>query len=327
MRAVVFVLMISAALGLPVRSDASEGFTVVEPLDGSSFEWELVTVVVRLRTEGVEGVLVRVGEGETRVPLSEGRRYICLTVTLEYGPNEIVVSTEAGGEVVESERLRVFYRSDVSKEYRVIPPGFRRRPFHLRSREDNCRGCHRMDVTETDLKPVRSVDSLCHRCHGRITAYSNVHGPAAKWDCLRCHDPASSPLRYETPKPDRDLCFRCHEEKRQQWKTRKYFHGPAATGKCSICHNPHGSENIFRLRKPIWDLCVSCHEEKGSGRHVLAGFVFGDAHPTRGRPDPVRYGRELVCSSCHDPHASNSRYLFANDVLSPGSLCRMCHRK
>ncbi|MCL4536836.1 MAG: cytochrome c3 family protein, partial [Nitrospirae bacterium] len=161
----------------------------------------------------------------------------------------------------------------------------------------------------------------------KITEYGYVHGPAARWDCLSCHDKNSKPVKYVTQKPDRDLCFVCHKEQKEEWTPKKYWHGPTATGKCTICHNPHASNNPFWLRKPTWNLCVTCHEERGSGRHVIAGFVFGSTHPTKGRPDPIRPGKELSCASCHNPHASNSKSLFANDGISPGSLCQMCHKK
>jgi len=184
-----------------------------------------------------------------------------------------------------------------------------------------------MKISEKDIKPQRPVDSMCYPCHKKITGYGYVHGPAATWNCLSCHDRNAKPVKYITQKPDRDLCFVCHKEKKEEWMPKKYWHGPTATGKCTICHNPHATNNISWLKKPSWDLCITCHEDRASGRHVVAGFVFGSSHPTKGRPDPLRPGKELSCASCHNPHAANSRALFANDLISPGSLCQMCHKK
>ena len=63
-----------------------------------------------------------------------------------------------------------------------------------------------------------------------------------------------------------------------------------------------------------------------AGGLVLAGFGLGN-HPVTGKPDPSRPGRELSCTSCHNPHSSNLVSLFASESLSLRSLCLMCHKK
>lgn len=302
-------------------------FSIIEPPDKTLFESELMALTVKVNSSEIDAIDIKQDGTTVTIPVKKGSKFICKTLRLKYGPNEIVVSAKAKGEIAESKKIAVFYQSDVSKKHHTHPPVFQRRPFHQKNREGICRECHTMKLAEKYPKPIKPKDSICYQCHKEITAYKNVHGPAARWDCLTCHNKDSRPIKYTTPKPDRRLCFVCHKERKEVWTQKKYWHGPTATGKCTICHNPHASNNIFWLKKPIWNLCVTCHEDKASGRHVIAGFVYGSTHPTKGWPDPARPGRKLSCASCHNPHASNSRFLFANDVLSPNSLCEMCHKK
>jgi predicted CXXCH cytochrome family protein len=125
---------------------------------------------------------------------------------------------------------------------------------------------------------------------------------------------------------DDELCFSCHEDRKEEWEGKKFSHGPTAAGECLECHNPHASDNVFWLKKPIWDLCITCHEDKATGRHVIVGFS-SNTHPMKDRPDPIREGRDLSCSSCHNPHASDSPKLFNFEVSSSFSLCGVCHKK
>lgn len=308
-------------------SSANERFSVVMPADRSIVEWESISVVIKLNKGDFEAITVTKDKTEVfKIPVN-GKQYICKTISLSFGLNEITISASDGGKVLESKKVTVFYRSDMSKKFRIAPPEFRRKPFHKVDNEKACVSCHEMMTSEKDIKPQRPVDSICYPCHKKIAEYGYVHGPAATWNCLSCHDRSSSPVKYITRQPEKDLCFVCHKEKKEEWAPKKYWHGPTTTGDCTICHNPHATNNVSWLKKPAWELCVTCHKEKASGRHVVVGFVFGSSHPTKGRPDPLHPRKELSCASCHNPHASNSRSLFANDEISPNSLCQMCHKK
>ncbi len=312
---------------LPVAATGSpEIFSVVLPADNSMVEGDFVSVVVKVNSGSPDALRVsRNNSDVSNAPVHEGKDYYCRTIALAYGPDEITVSALKGGKIVETKKVTVFHRSDISKEYHINPPEFTNNPFHTGDKRNECGLCHRMELSEKDIKPANPGDSMCYQCHKRITSYSNVHGPAARWACLTCHDKSSSPVAFSTKQPDRDACYTCHQEEKEKWTRKKYFHGPTATGKCTLCHNPHASNNPFWLRKPTWDLCVTCHEDRASGAHVIVGFGSG-THPTKGRPDPLRYGKELTCASCHNPHASNSKALFRNDDDDPYNLCKACHK-
>jgi predicted CXXCH cytochrome family protein len=76
------------------------------------------------------------------------------------------------------------------------------------------------------------------------------------------------------------------------------------------------------LKKPINQLCSGCHPEvvsKTSGHPVAR-------HPVSAPSDPLRPGRPLVCSSCHDPHWSNNVFMLI-EPISSGQLCRRCHAR
>lgn len=94
---------------------------------------------------------------------------------------------------------------------------------------------------------------------------------------------------------------------------------------CASCHNPHTTANKFSLEKPEADLCAACHEGRATGKHVMAGYGFGDNHPVKGKPDPLRKGRDISCTTCHNTHASTERTLPADK--KPVPMCLMCHKK
>ena len=60
---------------------------------------------------------------------------------LNFGPNEIVVSALENGRVVESGKVTVFYRADISKEFRLVPPEFQKSCSHREDSERACMSC------------------------------------------------------------------------------------------------------------------------------------------------------------------------------------------
>jgi len=141
-----------------------------------------------------------------------------------------------------------------------------------------------------------------------------------KREMSRDFDPRTPPIRVYTVK---ETCMKCHDNVLGG----KFKHGPVDAGLCSLCHNPHASPNPAWLRKSSWDLCATCHTSQAMGRHVVAGYVKSSSHPTRGKRDPSRPGKRMSCSSCHEPHSSEARDLFAYNVKTRPALCNVCHRK
>jgi predicted CXXCH cytochrome family protein len=310
-----------------VTQGSAADLTILSPAIGELLEGELVTVVVRINDAAVNGVAVTRNNTENiYLSVQTGKKIACKVLHLTPGANDIQVSALKGTLVTESHRLSLYYLAEPMRE-RISPPGFRKVPFHTENREKACLPCHAMDPAEKDMKPKTPADSVCYQCHKGITAYRNVHGPSARWECLACHARTRTAelRRYITRTPEKDACFSCHSDSKKTWLPKKVMHKPIESGRCTICHNPHASPNFALARKPIWDLCVTCHGDKASGLHVAAGFS-GLSHPTKGKSDPLQPERELSCVSCHDPHTGISRFRFVKDLKDSNELCQACHK-
>lgn len=244
------------------------------------------------------------------------------TVPLEQGVNRVVVKDESGEAelpVLRYVTTGVLVGADVA--------GFGEGTVHRAGVEARCARCHAMDGAKGLARDAPVPDGACGPCHGDVTRREKQHGPVGQGRCLMCHDAEAAPQRYAVAWPMQETCFRCHFDIQGQMMRKAWRHGPAAAGRCTTCHDPHGTENVFWLKKPIFDLCTNCHTEKASGRHVVLGFVYGDGHPLKGRPHPIKPGVELACSSCHNPHAAQVRYLWQFDATVREELCRTCHPK
>lgn len=252
------------------------------------------------RREGVAHCTVPLAPGENRIVVRDGSGAAEVTV-LRY----VTTGTLVGADLA----------------------GFGEGTVHRAEVEARCARCHEMDRAKGLARDAEVPDGACAPCHADVGARPRPHGPVAQRRCLMCHDEAAAPQRYAVAWPIQETCFRCHFDIQGQMLRKAWRHGPAAAGRCTTCHDPHGSENVFWLKKPIFDLCTNCHPEKASGRHVVVGFVYGDGHPLRGRPHPLKPGVELACSGCHNPHAAQARYLWQFDATVREELCRTCHPK
>lgn len=188
-----------------------------------------------------------------------------------------------------------------------------------------CAKCHEPHGSDNAFK-LRGdpVSEVCFRCHDDdIQGRKVVHAPVAAGLCTICHDPHNAENPKNLRAPVYTTCTMCHTDKyRPDVKTP---HPAVVAYGCTQCHDPHASDNEFRLRKPIVKLCTSCHKGYEDGLHVVQ-FPSGGGHPIGGRDDPLRPGRELVCTSCHDPHGTDNPRMWwrASERLA---LCVECHRK
>ncbi len=311
------------------------------PVDRTVMDFDLMGVSISVAQDSADVIIVVVN-GQEQLRIIPDSKFECFSVHLKYGENRIDIKAEKAGHQAGSIGFSVFRRSDLESAYTKPPDGFQKDFFHSKDRVV-CSECHELMPNDADRKPVNLVTfnkavssgdrkavamaSTCYSCHGKITSsYPYVHGPTSVWSCLSCHSSESDP-KYGVVKPDTSICFNCHVEQGKDWRAKKYIHGPVNTGKCAICHSPHASYYPFNLFKPVWDLCVTCHEKNASGRHIIAGYVYGDSHPTKGVPDSIRKGKELTCASCHNPHASDSPRLWALSAGSAFALCQKCHQK
>lgn len=189
-----------------------------------------------------------------------------------------------------------------------------------------CRSCHQPSGQKSKaMMPSGKVDTLCFRCHVNSAAWpkmKHVHGPVGTGDCTVCHNPHGD--RYPSmlwAEGKMELCFACHTDMRAfvNGTSVAYTHGILQGMGCVACHSPHATNNRFQLHKPIKDLCSGCHPAvTGKGNHPITG------HPVQGDRDPRRPGREFDCTSCHNPHGSEYRYMLIGNPLG-NRVCRQCH--
>jgi predicted CXXCH cytochrome family protein len=331
-RSFLSVLILTLAF-CSVAGGGERVMTLHYPPDRTVMEFGLLNVALSVTEEFKGKIVVYVNGLEEKEVLNE-RVMKCFSVHIDPGINEISIAAKDGKREVERHTFSVFRRSDFVRELRKPPKEFKKVFFHM-STWNQCAGCHTMEPTEADKKPLHITGfsgdmpgepaSTCYSCHKAIISYSYVHGPISVWACLSCHEPDATPC-YAVKKPETQTCFKCHVEQQKNWISKKFIHGPVNIGQCSICHNPHASDHPFFLIKHSWDLCVQCHVDSGSGLHVIADVYSKKGHPTRDKPDPVRIGKELNCASCHNPHASDFPNLWAFGVESVFELCKKCHK-
>ena len=84
---------------------------------------------------------------------------------------------------------------------------------------------------------------------------------------------------------------------------------------CTSCHLPGGESALLQ---PLPFLCITCHVERvAKGEHII------NVEP-RSRPFPELplLNGVIICSTCHDPHASTPGQLR----LEKDQICQACHR-
>ncbi len=184
-----------------------------------------------------------------------------------------------------------------------------------------CSPCHDFSSKPHKYELTAQGSELCFTCHDDIRDKffrEYVHGPVAMGFCTVCHSPHGSPFKYQIRLPQGDLCMGCHESMKAK-AAQFVLHKPFADGNCSGCHDPHASDNpSYFLKGRGEQLCRLCHDEETMARHK---------HPVGRPPKFVVPGMRLdaqgnlICLSCHDPHASDS------DRMSPvPGGCGGCHQ-
>lgn len=99
-------------------------------------------------------------------------------------------------------------------------------------------------------KLVVPRQELCQKCHTDKSAAEALreglwlHTPAARGDCLKCHDPHQSDHPYMLLEAPRQICIPCH-------RGPKVMALPAhqKPGECLACHNPHLGKDRRLLTK------------------------------------------------------------------------------
>ena len=86
-----------------------------------------------------------------------------------------------------------------------------------------------------------------------------------------------------------------------------YVHGPVSTNSCNSCHEDDTGNHTYPLKRKGNDGCTFCHSVVGGASHRHAVLSQQDG-----------------CQSCHDPHASQAKFLIKADTVE--HLCARCHQ-
>ncbi|MDH3999200.1 MAG: cytochrome C [Desulfuromonadales bacterium] len=303
---------------------------LVYPEDGTSIRKSNYLIIMAGKNPPVEGLTVAINGVDSDIIDISSTEYrqafgdkLILMPEFDPGPNALVVKSYTQGKLVDRVEAEIFYAvnpwDDTPEQY---PPFV----MHLPENEALCAPCHNMDPSPEEFNNYDPRRNPCNSCHKRMIHRKHVHGPAGVLECATCHDATSRPAKYGIEGSGNSLCLECHDDKYQEFNEQKYIHGPVETGDCLVCHDPHAAEEYSQVRTRINTLCQACHEAFGDGSHVLRG-VGGKIHPVAGKNDPLRMGRELICTSCHDPHAGKAKAYFIADMTSRMGLCQHCHQK
>lgn len=328
--------MLLCLLSLPAMS-----IELLSPKHQSLFYEPYVSVVVDTNdtlTEHIE--IVADGNQSYSLPIIPNKTVYCKKVPLQLGKNHIDVKSYEKKKLILQTSVDVYYTSAVEKAFKYPSKEYTQNFFHTQEKEERCVKCHNMEINETPGVAFEDVtESNCYACHKELGQYKYAHAPSVNWLCTSCHNgktgmknrESAGESKYLFPDPIGKTCLSCHnsnttDKSKIGWEQKRYHHDPAESGRCNRCHNPHSSPNLAHLRKPIWELCVGCHEDKAEGAHVVNTSFVRAKHPTRGVPDPSREGRELSCTSCHNPHASDKPF-FLPDNRGNKMICTMCHKK
>ena len=215
--------------------------------------------------------------------------------------------------------------------------------------DGGCETCHQAVEGKAHPKEKGSIKltakgaELCSSCHESFKG-KHVHAPVKEGECVACHNPHASDAPKLLTSAIPELCVTCHADKAVDGKAVTQ-HEPFAAGDCTTCHVPHAGDGPGLLKAvkaatpapaaqakagatakaaapvaAVNALCFTCHEEEGYATHPVA------RHPTSGKPDASRPGKELSCVSCHDPHQSKHKRLFYRSD-STMAMCVECHGK
>jgi predicted CXXCH cytochrome family protein len=111
------------------------------------------------------------------------------------------------------------------------------------------------------------------------------HGPYAAKQCTACHNQDAGNALVAPPN---QLCGHCHALQLDK----PYIHGPLASGDCLVCHDPHSSPYRPLLVSQSDSFCFQCHD-----RNDISN-------------SPEHANLEETCTTCHDAHMSNRKYLL-----------------
>ena len=270
-------------------------------------------VTAKLEVEGWTSQTIDATDEESHAVMTG---FFMFTTSLEPGNNPYFVrALGADGSVLQSTRINLFYANDYCDD---VPEEIgERKAFHGEAFDEQCSGCHDVELPESALAGGESVEEQCSVCHASFEKQLSSHFPVTAWDCISCHDAGATPQFALHAEKDFDTgaCFECHSGIEEATTSSPHIHYPA-TDRCMSCHDAHSSPNPSLLVDEVYTICASCHEDAATTPHPIVN------HPLRTVHKPSKEPSTIECSSCHLPHASEQPKLL---TTSRKNLCKNCH--
>jgi len=177
-----------------------------------------------------------------------------------------------------------------------------------------CLSCHNPHGGNNKffLKGDKESDT-CFQCHENNKMVKTfLHGPLGIGECASCHNPHSSDNKFQLKLNGNDLCFNCHNDKKDLLK-KSSVHKPFEKS-CLECHDPHNSDTKFHLKAVSEkEQCIACH--KTTNKDVIDNILNA-----KYQHKPVKDDK---CGTCHNPHATDNKKLLLSNIKT---ICFECHK-
>lgn len=177
----------------------------------------------------------------------------------------------------------------------------------------------------------------CAKCHEAIVNEFRPtgHGKAMEFgtgkkamDCGSCHfgdlarHSRTSNIKYvstpnkETPQKANSECMTCHQSEKPMMFWQGSQHEVGAVG-CLNCHAVHkNSTTEYMLAKVTEsETCFGCHTNVRKAMFQRSRHLFRDERATL----------RMECSSCHNPHGSQTEKLISANSIN--DKCYSCHQE
>ncbi len=207
----------------------------------------------------------------------------------------------------------------------LVPPEGAR--LHEPFSNGQCVECHNPHGSDVPGILAGPEKETCFKCHSEIAKQIQEQHPhtAVEQGCVACHQPHMGNLPALLKDEGQALCFRCHDSRPQ--RIYRFVHFPYKEGNCSTCHMPHSGVGNGNLTMETEQLCSLCHPSRHKDfPHPVGVKPSADLDI---RPDnKLNFGPddEVVCTTCHTPHATDIVFLLRVGVTG-GELCYQCHQR
>ncbi len=196
------------------------------------------------------------------------------------------------------------------------------------------------NFSPTDTIPHKENTEIvkkCIDCHGSLVEKQNKHITKTDKGCEDCHKsngnehPKDKTIGFSKQNNLPDLCFSCHEEKKELISSAQFVHQPVKDKKsCTNCHSPHSSDIKKLLITNRKELCLGCHNKTITGNSKSISNIDKLMKTSKVKHPPFEDCEKV----CHNPHASQD-YRLLNIAFPVGNylkvnvdsfaLCWECH--